>query len=101
MNGVKAIQSEMTAITDALVYAAAYISIASGDDDRQHDDCRALESISDILTRCTAAEREALHDASERAIAEASTAPPNIVLANAYRDFLGTLHELFPNDRHA
>ena len=92
----------MTAIADALVYATAYISIASGDEDRQHDDCRALESISDTLTRCTAAEREALREAAERSIAAESAAPtPNIILVNAYRDFLDNLHELFPNDRNA
>ena len=89
----------MDAIADALVYATAYLSIATGDDDREHDDCRALESISDMLSRCSEAERDALVAAADRAIAaESRASSPNLTLTNAYRDFLDNLHELFPKD---
>lgn len=90
------------AIADALVFAAAYISTASGDDERARDDCRALESISDMLSRCTVVERAALMAAAERAIATENATPwPNHVLVGAYCAFLDTLFALFPDDRTA
>ena len=101
MNSPTAAQPQLDAIAEALVYATAYISIAVGDEDRQRDDCRTLESIADMLSRSTSVERLALVAAAERAIVAESAAFLNSPLVDAYRDFLETLNGLFPNDTNA
>jgi deoxycytidylate deaminase len=59
----------MDTLADALIYAIAYLNVAHGEDDRQDDDCRALESIMATLTQCAIAEQQALVAAVNRAIA--------------------------------
>lgn len=90
----------MDALADALIYALAYLNIAPGDDDRQDNDCRAMESMIDMLERSSEAEQQALVSAAVRAIArESAIEPPNHLLISAYRDILDDLHDRFPNTR--
>ena len=92
----------MNALADALIYALAYLNVAPGNDDRQDDDCRAMESIIDTLSRSSVPEQQALVDAATRAIsAESAAEPPNYLLISTYGDILDDLHEHFPNTRDA
>lgn len=61
----------MDAISDALVYAVAYINCRGDedDDDLLDDDVGALESIAAFLHNTMSAEQDALADAAERALA--------------------------------
>ena len=101
MNDADKAQPQMNAIADALVFAITYISVAPGDSNRQDDDVRALESVMDMLSHSTVAERNALTDAAERAITAETKSFPNSQYIKVYRDFLDNLDALFPNDTNA
>ena len=102
MNERETKHSEMRGLADALTYAIAYLNVATGDDDRHDDDCRALESIVHTLDSCSVAEQQALADAATRAITrESAVASPNNLLVSTYRDILDDFNERFPNTRNA
>ena len=62
----------MNALADAFVFATAYLSAAPADDEREDADCSALESIGAILSHASPPERQALREATERAISQES-----------------------------
>jgi hypothetical protein len=78
----------MNRLADAVISAIAYISTASTDDDRADDDVRALESLVVALRQCSAAEREALRAALQRARAEAESSD------HAHPDLLDTFRAI-------
>lgn len=79
----------MNAIADAIVFAVTYLSISSVSDDRADNDCNALESITAYLREATPAERHALHEAVQRAIAaETASKTPRPDVLDAYSDFI-------------
>jgi hypothetical protein len=79
----------MKSIADALVYAAAYISLRkSGDDDA---DVEALESIAFMLRSATHAELDALAAAAERAISDEKGHPRREEFVRAHASWMEDL----------
>ena len=78
----------MNTLADAVIAALTYISTAQADDDRADDDVRALESLAATLHHCSAAERDALRAALQRARAEAASSP------NPHPDLLDTFRAI-------
>ena len=78
----------MNTLADAVISAITYISTASADDDRADDDVRALESLAVTLRQCSAAERDSLRAALQRARAEAESS------AHAHPDLLHTFRAI-------
>jgi hypothetical protein len=80
------------AVTDALVYAVAYLSVAECDDSREDQDVGALESIAAILQEASAAEHDELAAAAERALSEErASANPRKAFVAAYESFMEDL----------
>ena len=80
----------MRCLADALVYAVAYITALPDErEEFQHYDERALESIAAYLNGATRAERDALAEAAERALAsELNAGKPNGAFAAALQNWM-------------
>lgn len=78
----------MNTLANAVIAAITHISTAQADDDRAGDDVRALESLTAKLRQCSAAEREALRAALQRARTAAESSP------NAHPDLLDTFRAI-------
>ncbi|WP_038164837.1 hypothetical protein [Verrucomicrobium sp. BvORR106] len=78
----------MNTLADAVIAALAYISTAQAHDDRLDDDVQALESLTATLHHCSAAERDALRAALQRARTGAESS------ANTHPDLLDTFRAI-------
>jgi hypothetical protein len=86
----------MDAITDALVYAVAYINCRPLEDhESRYDDgdVGALESIAAFLHTATPAEEDALAAAAERALAAERSAP--LARPEFIRDYERWMEDMF------
>ncbi|MBL8741931.1 MAG: hypothetical protein JNK04_12575 [Myxococcales bacterium] len=80
------------AVTDALVYAVAYLGVADCDDSREDQDVGALESIAAVLQEATSAEHDELAAAAERALSkERASVNPRKSFVAAYESFMEDL----------
>lgn len=83
-------------IADALVFAIAYISRATGDDVREDDDCHALESLMHMVSQCSSSEQRTLLGAARRALVEQESADePDEEVVQSYRDVVENLESQF------
>ena len=84
----------MKSIAEALVYAVTYINLRD-EESSDENDVGALESIADILSKCTPKEKTAIKEAAQQLLKEELASNKREEFMEDYQNWM---EDMFPDD---